>query len=537
MGWIPENTRGIGGEATGLPTARCRSEQPAACATVSCDSPALAVAIDVLRGADAGLRGPVRPAAAPDPEAGGRPLGDLPRADRRRVPRRGRAARTARSRRRDRVPAHRGHARRAEGAAPAPVAGGRSSSTRSCSRFEERDLPARPAARVQDVQGRGRAPWRRSIRRADRSLPRDAPAPRSRSASLAPDPLERVTPSTLLAAALRGFAPKPSPRDPRRPHRADPGQRARGHRGRAVSSCPSVEPMQLPASWSPASPTQIEVIVRFLACLELFKQGIVDLEQFDTFGDLQRAPARARRDRARCGQPRRVGRRRRAPDERARDGGLGRPSSRVRRPARRSHPRSASARGAPRRSKRSSWPRPSRSSPASSRSSSRLPVAEQSRSCARELAAEYERDGRGFTLVRVAGGYRFQTHPDLAPYVERFVLEGQHARLSAPALETLAIIAYKQPISRAQLTAIRGVERRRRRCARSLQRGYVEEVGHDPAPGKPCCSGRRASSSSGSASTRSPTCRRSATSFPTPDVVEALERGLRSVRRPPRPNP
>ena len=57
----------------------------------------------------------------------------------------------------------------------------------------------------------------------------------------------------------------------------------------------------------------------------------------------------------------------------------------------------------------------------------------------------------------MAGGYRFQTHPDAHPYVERFVLDGQTVRLSGPALETLAIIAYKQPVSRAQLSAILGV--------------------------------------------------------------------------------
>ena len=74
-----------------------------------------------------------------------------------------------------------------------------------------------------------------------------------------------------------------------------------------------------------------------------------------------------------------------------------------------------------------------------------------------ELRAAYEADDRGFVLVKVAGGYRFQSHADLAPYVERFVLEGQSARLSAAALETLAIVAYKQPISRAQVAAIRGV--------------------------------------------------------------------------------
>src|SRR5437763_11455999 len=98
------------------------------------------------------------------------------------------------------------------------------------------------------------------------------------------------------------------------------------------------------------------------------------------------------------------------------------------------------------------------------------------------LAATYESEDRGFVLVRVAGGYRFQSHPDLAPYVERFVLEGQSVRLSAAALETLAIVAYKQPVSRAQLAAIRGVNVDG--VVRTLQqRGYIEEVARDPGPG------------------------------------------------------
>src|SRR5437588_9396177 len=100
-----------------------------------------------------------------------------------------------------------------------------------------------------------------------------------------------------------------------------------------------------------------------------------------------------------------------------------------------------------------------------------------------ELAAAYEADDCGFVLVRVAGGYRFQSHPDLAPYVERFVLEGQSARLSAAALETLAIVAYKQPVSRAQVAAIRGVNVDG--VMRTLQlRGHVEEVGRDSGPGQ-----------------------------------------------------
>ena len=101
----------------------------------------------------------------------------------------------------------------------------------------------------------------------------------------------------------------------------------------------------------------------------------------------------------------------------------------------------------------------------------------------RRLAEAYDEAGHGFQLVRVAGGYRYQSHPDLAPYVERFVLEGQSARLSAAALETLAIVAYKQPISRAQIASIRGVDPDA--VLRTLQsRGYVDQVGRDPGPGQ-----------------------------------------------------
>ncbi len=100
-----------------------------------------------------------------------------------------------------------------------------------------------------------------------------------------------------------------------------------------------------------------------------------------------------------------------------------------------------------------------------------------------ELAAGYEAEGRGFALVRVAGGYRYQSHPDAAPYVERFVLEGQSARLSGAALETMAIVAYKQPISRAQVASIRGVNVDG--VMRTLQqRGYIDEVARDPGPGQ-----------------------------------------------------
>ena len=110
-----------------------------------------------------------------------------------------------------------------------------------------------------------------------------------------------------------------------------------------------------------------------------------------------------------------------------------------------------------------------------------VPVA-QIEVLAAELMLEYEREGRGFMLARVAGGFRFQTHPDLAPYVERFVLDAQHARLSPAALETLAIVAYKQPISRMQVSAIRGVNVDST-MKTLIERGYLDEVGHDPGPG------------------------------------------------------
>ena len=101
----------------------------------------------------------------------------------------------------------------------------------------------------------------------------------------------------------------------------------------------------------------------------------------------------------------------------------------------------------------------------------------------REIADSYDAERRGFALVKVAGGWRFESRAELAPYVERFVLAGQSTRLSAAALETLAIVAYKQPISRAQIGAIRGVSVDG--VLRTLQqRGYIDEVGRDEGPGQ-----------------------------------------------------
>lgn len=145
-----------------------------------------------------------------------------------------------------------------------------------------------------------------------------------------------------------------------------------------------------------------------------------------------------------------------------------------------------------------------------------------------QLIADYARDRRGFTIGRVAGGYRFQTVAEQAPYVERFVLEGQVARLSGPALETLAIIAYKQPISRAQLSAIRGVNVDA--TVRTLvQRGYVEESGHEPTPGNPALFGTTRTFLEKLGVNSLDDLPPLADYIPDANVVEALERGLRIV--------
>jgi len=100
----------------------------------------------------------------------------------------------------------------------------------------------------------------------------------------------------------------------------------------------------------------------------------------------------------------------------------------------------------------------------------------------RELAGEYQAAGRGFELRRVAGGWRVFSRAEYAPVVERFVLDGQTARLTQAALETLAIVAYRQPVSRARVGAIRGVNVDA--VMRTLvTRGLVEEAGNDPETG------------------------------------------------------
>jgi segregation and condensation protein B len=100
----------------------------------------------------------------------------------------------------------------------------------------------------------------------------------------------------------------------------------------------------------------------------------------------------------------------------------------------------------------------------------------------RELATSYVAEQRGFDLREIAGGWRFYTREECAPVVERFVSDGQEVRLTQAALETLAVVAYRQPVSRARVSAVRGVN-----CDGVIRtlvlRGLVEEVGTDPETG------------------------------------------------------
>jgi segregation and condensation protein B len=98
------------------------------------------------------------------------------------------------------------------------------------------------------------------------------------------------------------------------------------------------------------------------------------------------------------------------------------------------------------------------------------------------LAQSYSEQGRGFELRNVAGGWRYYTREDLAPVVETFVRDGQQARLTQAALETLAVVAYRQPVSRARVSAVRGVNVDG--VMRTLvTRGLVEECGSEPETG------------------------------------------------------
>ncbi|VEI12416.1 SMC-Scp complex subunit ScpB [Trueperella bialowiezensis] len=100
----------------------------------------------------------------------------------------------------------------------------------------------------------------------------------------------------------------------------------------------------------------------------------------------------------------------------------------------------------------------------------------------RSMARNYDADSRGFQLREVGGGWRFYSHPRYADVVSEFVTRGQSSKLSVQALETLAVVAYRQPVTRTQIAAIRGVEVDS--VVRTLvTRGLIEQVGQTQATG------------------------------------------------------
>ena len=141
------------------------------------------------------------------------------------------------------------------------------------------------------------------------------------------------------------------------------------------------------------------------------------------------------------------------------------------------------------------------------------------------IGSELDSRGSGIVLRQIAGGWRLATHPDTAPYLERFVTDHTSARLSQAALETLAIVAYRQPISRAQIAEIRGVSSEGV-LKTLIARGMVEEVGRDPGPGQAILYGTSSSFLERLGLNSVADLPRLAEMMPDPESVERMESGL-----------
>lgn len=113
-----------------------------------------------------------------------------------------------------------------------------------------------------------------------------------------------------------------------------------------------------------------------------------------------------------------------------------------------------------------------------------LENAAAARGLVEELITRYEGEPRGLAIVEVGGGYRMVTRPELAPWLVRLARARTRVRLSRPALETLAIIAYKQPVSRPELDAVRGVNSDAV-LDNLLERRLIRIGGRKEAPGRP----------------------------------------------------
>ncbi len=113
-----------------------------------------------------------------------------------------------------------------------------------------------------------------------------------------------------------------------------------------------------------------------------------------------------------------------------------------------------------------------------------LPATAEARALVDDLKARYEAEGRGLTIVEVGGGFRMVTRPELAPWLIRLARSRTRSRLSRAALETLAILAYRQPVSRPEIDTIRGVNSEAV-LENLLERRLIRISGRKDAPGRP----------------------------------------------------
>ena len=104
--------------------------------------------------------------------------------------------------------------------------------------------------------------------------------------------------------------------------------------------------------------------------------------------------------------------------------------------------------------------------------------------CCKELQAEYEQEGRGIVIREVNKSFQFVTRKENLSYIERLCTPVKHKRLTQSALEVLAIVAYKQPVTKGEIEAVRGIK-----CDRVIEglakKGLVAEVGRSDAVGRP----------------------------------------------------
>ena len=465
-------------------------------------SPPMAVGTSVhLRGADAGLRGPVRPAAAPDPPRAGRPLRGPPARHRRRLPGRARAHGAPRPRRRHRVPADRRHAGRAEGPPAAARATTTSTSTTSwpSGRSATSCSPACSSAR----RSRTPPPCSRRLhrRRPAARYPRLAGLD-ERFVDLAARPAGRRRARRTCAACLRAVAARA----------ASPGSTS-------TTWPPSGPAWPTPSrSWSTSCPGVGRITFRRLTgslversrsscasspCSSCSSRACVELDQAATFGDIARGVARRRRRRDHV-RGARVDRRLRgltwpsevAPRHRGdRDGGRG---------ARRARPAGPAARAARRRGSRSSAP---------------------------SWPLSYEAEDRGFELAGWPAATASRATPTWPPTSSASCSRASRPGCRPPPWRPWRSSPTSSRSPGRQVAAIRGVNVDGGH-AHAQQRGYIAEVGPRPRarPGRALRHHRDVPRAARPRLARRP-ARRWASSCPGAEVVEALEQGLRLRRR------